>query len=166
MKPYLSHAIAFGAIALFSAKIHAQNLPFLNNDAVSTSHFYYPNQGQVADDEGQLHPEVLFHTEMTSPSYFFQSNKLSFVKLKLDSIAQDTSFRIDMEFFHSTLPTDHATEIGELLAQDEREGHFNYYLPHCSDGIEGVTGFERLIYQQAYPGIDVEFTSNVSGIKA
>jgi hypothetical protein len=169
MKSYLSNAIAFGAIALLSANSFAQEteIPFLNNDEVSTSHFYYPNQGQIADDDGELHPEVLFHTEMTSPAYFFQNNKLSFVTLKLDSISPDTSFRLDMEFYQGTPPTINETESDiNLVAQDERAGHFNYYLPHCSDGVEEVTGYERLIYKQAYQDIDAEFTSNVSGLKA
>jgi hypothetical protein len=173
MKPYLKNAIAFGAIALISASSFAQGneseteITFLNNDEVSTSHLYYPNQGQVADDEGNLHPEIGFHTEMTKIAYFFQSDRLSFVTHKLDSIKQDTSYRIDMKFYHPASVSTNINESSiELIAQDERSGHYNYYLSHCPDGIEGVTGYERLIYKQAYQDIDVEFTSNVSGLKA
>lgn len=74
MKSTVSNVLAFGSMILLSFSINGQGIPYLNEDPVSTSHFYYPNQGQVADDDGTLHSEVLFHTEMTSPAYFFQSN--------------------------------------------------------------------------------------------
>ncbi len=169
MKSLIYNACVWMSMTLVVLNATSQEIevPFLSNDAVSTAHFYYPNQGQIADDGGQLHPEILFHTEMTNPAYFFQDNKLSFVTLKLDSIEPDTNFRIDMEFYHSAPPVLSSNEsVVELVALNERSGHFNYYLPHCATGIEGVNGYERLIYKDAYTHIDVEFTSNVAGLKA
>ncbi|UTW66769.1 T9SS type A sorting domain-containing protein [bacterium SCSIO 12643] len=168
MNSYFSRAITFSLVALFSANIQAQEteIPFLSNDPVNPSHFYYPNQGQIADDDGNLHPEVLFYTEMTSPSYYFHNNKVSFTTLRLDSINPDTSLRIDMEFYQGTPSINVNEAVDNPVPKNQKEEHLNYYLPHCSEGIEQVHGYERLVYEDAYPDIDVEFTSNISGLKA
>jgi len=168
MKTYLTRAFTLGFITLFSVQLNAQEteIPFLSNDPVSPAHYYYPNKGQIADDDGHLHPEVLFYTEMTSPSYYFQNNKISFTTLRLDSIHPDTSLRIDMEFYHGTASVNISEATDNPIPKNQKEEHLNYYLPHCADGIEQVHGYERLVYEDAYPNIDVEFTSNVSGMKA
>jgi hypothetical protein len=161
MKTIIKNAILLMAIVLYGASSIAQQIPFLNDDPVAISHLYYPNEGQIADKNGVLKPEILFHTETTYPKYFFQENLVSFVSFKRDSIVPDSSFRIDMEFYHFVPPTEDVT----LTAQDENALFYNYYLPHCGAGVEEVHGNERLVYQDAYADIDVEFTSNASGLK-
>lgn len=52
-----------------------------------------------------------------------------------------------MEFYQAALSI--LEDEIELVAEDQREGHFNYYLPHCGNGIEEISGYERLVYQNA-----------------
>lgn len=106
---------------------------------------------------------------------YMQADKVSFVALMpgdtaVSPTAPDTMGRIDLSFVCNpvywkpeaqTSMAMYAEEpCGSIAAYEQGQDHLNYYLPHCSGGITDVPGYARIVYENAFPDIDVHFYSN------
>lgn len=88
--------------------------------------------------------------------YCTQDARASFVlhSVDADTATVDTLLRVDVTLVGETAQTPDA------LAYAVKGQVRNYYFPHCpNNGVEGVRGFNRLIYQNVYPFIDWHFLS-------
>lgn len=147
------------------------NLPDPFPDPPSASNTYYKNQGQIIDESENTHPEIRYYTERTSPALYLADDKVSFVALwTADTITNpgsvDTSARIDMRFIcKSAMKATDVAYCGDIQSYEQTGDHLNYYLEHCGSGIENVPGYSRIVYQDAFPSIDVHFYSNDWGSK-
>ncbi len=159
--------------------LSAQPLPDPIQEAPSPAHQYYLNQGQLINSQGQLVPEIKYYTERSSPALYLADDKVSFVYHKVDTMywsqpdspRVDTSYRLDMRFACRDIQTrpDYEGErepCGTLKASEPGSDHLNYYLPHCAQGITQVPGYHRVVYEEAFPKIDVHLYSNAMGLKA
>ena len=87
---------------------------------------------------------------------------MSFVKYATDSVAIDTSWRLDMKFIcnQQTL-----SSCSVLSALEQTNGHLNYYLPHTGAGLTNIKGYQRIVYENAWPNIDFHLYSNLVDFK-
>ncbi|OJV54360.1 MAG: hypothetical protein BGO31_09325 [Bacteroidetes bacterium 43-16] len=141
-------------------------LPEPNPQAPSNANFYYENKGQIIDNAGNLRNDVLYYTEQGFPKTFLMQEGIAFTRTMVGDTAQanapDTALRIDMIF-----ACDREKEIScaQLIPYEEAKDHLNYYLPHCPNGVTDVNGYARIVYENAYPDIDVHLYSNSVAMK-
>lgn len=137
--------------------------PVPGNDAQRSDYGLWSNPGWVLDTYGDLRPDVQFVTEGASPrTYIRRDASMSFTVATVDSSAggADTLRRLDMEL------------VGELslrpdaIGSSARNEWRNYYLPHCGpNGVTNVIGYNRIVYENIYPQIDLWVFSGYYGQK-
>jgi hypothetical protein len=130
--------------------------------APASSLLFYPNTGQIIDNEGNLRSDVWDYTINQFPKIYFHNDSVSFVLSHIDgdTSTTDTLERISMNFEGGSI-LDKALE-SEIHDTDQI---LNYFLGHCPEGITNVKGAERLTYTGVYNKIDVVFSNNTSGMK-
>lgn len=130
-------------------------------ETAGKNHHFYPNLGQIATDSGIQVPSIRYYSHRTSPQLFFADTKVSFSIAEIDTGGTDSSFRFDMQFVCPSSGCSPTITLSEAGTEK-----LNYYLPHCGPaGITGVGGQARLVYNGAFPNIDVHFYSNGAGLK-
>lgn len=168
-------SIALTALCTSFAAAQA-NLPDPMSAPPSNSNFYYENHGQIVDENGNLHPEIRYYTEHTYPEMYLADDKISFVATKMADTNiigdVDSIGRIDLQFLCNKQAKNQSTEkpsafvpCGVMQAFEPSTDHLNYYLPQCPNGITNVPGYARVVYENAFPNIDVHFYSNAVSTK-
>ncbi len=129
------------------------------------SYIFIQNLGQVVDDKGRPHPEVLF--QVSKPGlkiygmpwgltlYFYETKQPTpALRSPLDLEAmfpQPLSVfyqRVDIVLKGATILPEHAEWQGGS------PWRFSYYLGHCPQGIIGVRGYTGFTVREVWPGID------------
>ena len=160
-----SKACLFIIGLIMSVSASAQCLQEFGNS--KGKHIYFTeNMGQVTDQFHQLRPDVLFTGESEGLSFHIRKNGISYQTYQIETLKKSPSFGIDEE---DELVPDrmyvHRTDINWIGANhdfnieygESRPGYSNYYLSHCPDGILGVKSFEKIIFGNIYPGIDLQW---------
>jgi len=115
----------------------------------------YPNDRQLINTANDLVPAVkYYHLSGANPLYLMD-DKIAFTQFvpAVSKSDPDTMLRIDMLPYKSqTQPTPKAY----YPSQD----HVNFYYPHCSEGVTDVHGYDRIVYENYFPDIDLHVTSN------
>jgi hypothetical protein len=139
------------------------------------------NRGQVADMEGHARPDILFTTSANGTQLFFRRNGMHTVFLRqvegsgedegeaIGALKGDTTdgtrppegeeenrpSRFDINRVDMTL--EGANPSSRIETLDPVEGELNFYLAHCPDGVTGVREYDRIVYREIYPNIDLEY---------
>ena len=139
---------------------------------------FIPNQGQVATKNGQVAKAVKYYAKGEEYSIYFREKGISYVftnapktnrkaaktadpvmdKLlpnlqkveKTLKAKKGKGFRVDMDFKGASSTT-------KLKGRKQTKAHFNYYYPHCPNGVTDVQGYQELVYKDVYEGIDIRF---------
>lgn len=128
-----------------------------DDEMQSSSIVFVKNNGQLLKTNGDLAGDVIYYTNSYSPMLNFQQDKINFV-LAQENGVDDDYFRVDMNLGNSGRGRN-------LFALEQRLDYFNYYLGHIQQGREHVPLYERLIYCEAFEGVDLEVSTNTSSIK-
>lgn len=133
------------------------------------SHAYWQASGQILDTEKNVIQDLRYYTIGTGAKMFLFDDKISMVMYYDDSIALDTAWRLDLSFLCNGEGGGGESDIpepcGTLNAHEITNGKLNYYLQHTGAGLENVDGYHRVIYENAWSGIDFHFYSNAIGLK-
>ncbi|HVZ39925.1 MAG TPA: SBBP repeat-containing protein [Candidatus Kapabacteria bacterium] len=149
-----------------------------NATAQSPARFcFVENRGQIIDDSGHARPDILFSARSRDVGVYLRRTGLSYVFVRTDHQAPrerdprlpralqgpDTSLRV------ATYRMDVDLVGASADARIERSGASaefeNFYLAHCPRGVTDVHGFERVIYHDIYPHIDLVYYSRNGGMK-
>ena len=126
---------------------------------------FIENKGQIADDLRKLHPDVLFVGTGGGTQVYLRKKGISYLLSSLPEEDDDddgkkeninvinAGQRVDMDFIGSQWK-------GSLIKQEETEGYFNYYYPHCPQGITNVKAYNKVTYKNVYANIDIEYDGN------
>ncbi len=131
----------------------------------TSSHHYYENHGQIIDGAGNAQPSIKYYSNGSGEQLYFAADKIHHVLRKGgdsvgSTLAPDTLARLDVRFDCRV----EGEYCGDIRAFQQSADFLNYYLPHCgANGITGVKGWKTIMYQNAFPGIDVRYTANTSG---
>jgi hypothetical protein len=125
--------------------------------AYTKAHGFVENKGQIIDTDGNLRPDVKFYSEGTYPEMFMCRD--SWVSFSLPIV--DT-----LPGTPDTLKCLRMRPVGEL-AQAIQPVYFlekgyvqNFYFPWTGpQGATDVLTYERIVYENIYPGIDEHFFS-------
>jgi len=137
--------------------------PDYYNEALKDAIGFWENRKQVKTTQELSASDVLYYTQGASPRVYFQRKGVaSFVLAKRDtSIAvPDTLYRLDMKCVGPN-----ANDI-EPTAYAVKPFVQHYYTAWTGNlGVEHVSGYNRLVYENIYPGIDLHFYSGPTGQK-
>lgn len=136
---------------------------FYPNDIPAESAGFPINAGQVVFTNGDPATDVAYYSEGLFPQVFVQNgSKMSFVIATADTSAgtEDTLRRVDMTLTGELASwKDHVAAVAHGRLQ-------NFYLDHCgSGGVEDVPSYERVIYEDVYPYIDMHVYTGSMGQK-
>ena len=146
-------------------------LPDPHPEKASPSHGYYSNRGQlISDGTPSVASGLMYYTERSMPQIYLGNDRVSFV-VNLKAPAMDSvllTCRFDLGFECSSLASGSPGPFCPLTLHpfEQTHDHLNYYLPHCPEGITEVPGYQRIVAENVYPGIDCHFYSNSAGFKS
>ena len=138
----------------------------------TASLLFIENNGQVADNEGKLHPEILFTAKAAGAQVYVTGNSLHYVFTKVergeskiegkhpsehDSIKSVSTHRFTLELVGANPKPD-------LVKQGQNPYYENYYLGHCPNGVVAHS-YEKFTLKGVYPGVDWVIYSNGQGLK-
>lgn len=138
----------------------------------SASLLFIENNGQVADQEGKLHPEILFTAKAAGAQVYVTGSSIHYLFTKVeretkskeqrdphqrDSIKGVSTHRFTLELVG-------ANTKPELVKQEANPYYENYYLAHCPNGVV-ARSYEKFTLKQVYPGVDWVVYSNGQGLK-
>ncbi len=127
---------------------------------------YLENKGQMMDIEGKPAPFVLFKTEMPNANLWITKYGITLQTLKIEEDEKKEREkrkdipdieeekikvyweRMDIELKGANIQKEN------IIKEEPMQGYFNFFYPHCSDGIYGVKEYRKIIIKNVYPNID------------
>lgn len=123
------------------------------------------NKGQVCDQYHSARPDVIYSGNINGITFHLKNNGISYQLHRTDNWeervrprstekiktpAQSTIYRLDIGWpgINPSFTTDQDNVI---------EGHSNYYLPSCPDGVHNVRSFTGITYKNLYKNIDLHY---------
>src|SRR5258705_5823805 len=174
--------VLFNALLLFhftaysgnnlNGKLKEQALHSLQDQPV----YFFENKGQMTDENNNPVPSVLIKASDPCMNVFVTEKGLTYVFVKSEEKFERKSgleskgekeeiFEIEKAWINLHLEGATIKKENVVKETDSRE-HFNYFYPHCADGIYGVKGYQRLTIKNIYPGIDwVLYVNSKTGMK-
>ncbi len=143
---------------------------------------FIENRGQVADVSGKLRPDILFTSQSDGAKLFFTANaihyqftKTEFLKERSDSIQSDKLYqnykmdvlgkKIQQSIHRFSVALQGANPNPSIKKEQQTDYYENYYMSHCPDGITGVKSYQKITFENVYPGIDWVIYSNEGFMK-
>lgn len=133
-----------------------------NGESAVSAYSFYKNKGQLLNtSNADITSIVKYYTNNTEPMHYIGNLSSSYVFANIDTISTttDTMQRIDFTFNGNVNPS------AKVYPLEERSDYISYFLGHIPDGITEIHANKRLVTSGLYSNIDVEFSSNSSGIK-
>jgi len=133
------------------------------------------NKGQFKDCAGNLRPDILFvgskgntrvYLRKTGISYVFNESSVQLSPKRIGKNIEtntDTAnkiykwYRLDMDFSN-------CNPDSKIITENAESSYSNYYLPQCPDGIMIAKSYQRVIYKDIYPDIDLVFYNDDHGM--
>jgi len=163
--------IPFLIAFLYCALFFSQKKNYQNKD-----YFFYENKGQIIDQDGNANPNVkyLFHSaglnvqlkkngfsydiyetiKITNPnsSKFDKDQSLGAKKYFSDEFLYENQFhRVDIELVNSNKNV-------KIIAEGKSPDYNNYFnIPNQPKGVTNVHRFQKVLYKNVYPNIDLVF---------
>jgi gliding motility-associated-like protein len=144
------------------------------NETLSRNTGFIANLGQIANEKQEVLDSIDFKLENPGLNAYFtprgivyhfyrEYDKLqsdytkkeeeSFQRGDLNEIGKNVFFyRMDFRLLGSNPNAEFETE-------DKLNSYTNYYLPQCPEGITRVGGYNKIIYREVYPNIDLVYKS-------
>ncbi|PLW91771.1 MAG: hypothetical protein C0592_14285, partial [Marinilabiliales bacterium] len=161
---------------------------------VSQNHMFTENAGQIYDGDDVFRDDVAFVATFNGMNVYFTNHGIVHQFYKVEPSQYDLicagkienpysyeeweainkeiaegkfegdlimtkkeQYRIDLEF--------PGADLSQAVGEDLRTAHYNYFHPNYNDGIDNVSNFGKIRYQNAYPGIDLVFYFEGSNLK-
>ena len=140
---------------------------------------FWPNNGQLADFDGNKHPEIKFYVQAPGYRILFQKNRLTYMfekhqykptpeseeQLRLGNEQEAKDLSETMTYQRVDLVFEGANPDVSMKGGEESPHHYNFYLPSCPDGLTNVKAHETIVYEDLYPGIDLKFYAHNGQMK-
>ena len=147
----------------------------------ASSLLFIENKGQIIDDAGKLHPEILFTAKGQGTQIYVTATSIHYVfsHIEYDESANnlEASAMEDPMGMHDRHPKPSKVSTQKLtvslqganfnpkLETDKAQTYYeNYYLAHCPDGVT-ARSYEKFTLKEVYPGVDWVVYSNGNGFK-
>ncbi|MEX0965967.1 MAG: SBBP repeat-containing protein, partial [Bacteroidia bacterium] len=136
---------------------------------------FIQNQGQLTDTDGRPTPDILFQANLKGQTIYLRKNGISYVLSHYEEMAaqeanrdkfysdEDGKPEVNLQLHRVDVDFLGANTESITVGEDAAGPYFNYYFPHCPDGIENVPTFKKIIYKDLYPHIDLVFYFSEEG---
>lgn len=115
---------------------------------------FLENKGQIIDQDGKVRSDVKYIYSISGFSIAFRENGLSYMFSKPEGDLVKVN-RVDVSF---------GTTKPQIEAFGRSEAALSYNIaPRLNPGITNVHGYQKLVYKNVWPKIDLEFSINSSG---
>jgi len=152
---------------------------FIKTSKDLTINNFIENKGQIVDQDGNFRNDVKFVYEKGNFKLIIRktgwSYELSHKDIKLiptsmvdyEGLPYFARYKPDIKNYVNRVDVefDNPNPAAEFIKIGQSTEHFNFYNTYNPNGIEDVYSYEKIIIQDIYPGIDVEFRVNGKGIK-
>ena len=134
-------------MSLYRASIYA--LLFCTTSLNATSKhsskvIFTENKGQIREESINFESKVLYSSEFKNMTVLFKAGGLTYVFKNQDS------YSIDVKFVESNPQVRISPEV-------QLSSYSNYYHPHCKTGVLKVKHYQKIIYKEIFPNIDLVF---------
>ena len=166
---------------LKQVKSPAPNATAYNEKLQQQSLLFMENRGQVADADGKPRPEILFTSQNGGAKLYFTANAIHYQFTKTeypkgyDSIKGNKHVeitskdlpekKVKQSTHRFTVALQGANPHPSIIKEQQSDYFENYYLAQCPNGILGVKSYQKITYQNVYPGIDWVIYSNEGFMK-
>lgn len=158
-------AILTSIFCALSVILNAQPFSDIIPENPGKFHSYYENIGQLLDNGGNSANDILYYTLNSEPQVFVKEHSISLSTISLDTI-DSLHLRLDINFVCTFDEEDQPISCTESVTPSEQTPEYiNFFYPHCPDGITNVDGYSRIVYENAFPLIDIHLYSNELGFK-
>ncbi len=142
---------------------------------------FIENKGQMSDINGNPVPFVLFKTEAPDLNFWITEKGITIQTIQWRKVEKDqkelndfeiedekrtgkkkTKKFIDWEIIDIELKGAKISKES-VIKENPTQGHFNFFYPHCPDGIYEVKEYQKIIIQNVYEGIDWVFYRKPGG---
>ena len=114
----------------------------------SPEYSFTENKGQIKDDKGIPHPEILFTGQADGYDIYLRSSGWSYILKSIDSVAYK-SHRIDIDFINPNPEFRFETK-------NQMQGYDNFPVRN-NGSINYVLSFGEVVYKNIFNGIDLRF---------
>lgn len=157
--------------------IYGQNIEYTNlmlNEFKKPG--FYLNMGQIYNQFSRQRTDVLFAGSVDEIDFHLRRDGVSFQlsnkALKGDGgisknqVFNDKEEDILKEIYVYRIDMDWIGINNDFIINrgTELEGHYNYYLAGCPDGVTIVKSYESVTYKEIYDGIDLKWYGNDEGL--
>ena len=139
---------------------------------------FIENKGQIADAIGNVRPDLLFAEDMPGGKIYLRETGFSYVLIKKEG-EPESEKHVNIEpgkyLENKQLIKGHRIDVdfrncnpggSEIITGNGAGAYYNYYMSHCKEGIKNVRAFNKIIYKNIYPNIDLVFQGGTEkGIK-
>ena len=172
--PFLLFSFLLFTTVLFAGTI---------NKPVSSQHGFIENKGQIIDQNNNLNPSVLYlyngnglHVQLKQAGFSYEVWKIAAgsqplatskmpeaipIAIGSQKLTADSIYihRIDISFVNSN-------PNAIITASESASDYINYYTTGTTEqGVTNVHHYKKVLYQNIYPNIDVEFVLNENKFK-
>ncbi len=145
------------------------------NKPISAQYGFIENKGQVIDQNNKPNPQVLYlyngnglHVQLRKDGFSYEvMNMVKTPKAVIDIAptskfaSQADSFDITYQIHRVDINFKNGNKNAILKPFDAASDYINYYTTATpEEGITNVQHFQRVVYENVYPNIDVEFVLN------
>ncbi len=145
----------------------------IKQDADNNIGKFEENIGQIFTTQNQVAKNVLFHTTSDIGDIYITTTGISWVFRKSTKESEKQFIqhkkyqeksehvyqwnRIDMDLLNANI------DPAKIYKEGQSVDYTNYYLAHCSKGINYVRTFDKITIPNVYPGIDWVIYSKTNG---
>src|SRR5574337_1291984 len=181
------YLFSLAAIMAASVSVLAQNASGFGrqrtkNSLKGSGMMFTQNKGQIADREGNLHPDILYKGAGGGADVYLRKTGMSYVTSNMGEVMSEIDKEIELKKFDPNFSQQQAEELKrrleekalikiqrtdvdfegsnpnpQTLNQEEVEGYTNYYYAHCPNGVTNVKSYNRVVQKNIYTGIDVVY---------
>lgn len=134
---------------------------------------FVENAGQFKTSDGKAAPHLLFKVETQGLNIYITTKGLTYFFVKPKTRQSESSKTkinkdsLDYEYHRFDIDLQNATIKKENIVKEEASSvNYNYFYPHCKQGVSGVKEYGKLTIKNVYPGIDwVLYSSSEKGLK-
>ena len=146
----------------------------LRNTSIVSDIRFQENRGQFVDADGKPLPDVRYVARVPGARIYIRDHGISYVFLRGQSEqlsaakTQEAPSHLCFMEFRDMPPYDvcrldmileGSSPDARIRASKPFEGHVNYYLAHCPNGITGIREYGCVVYENIYPNIDLQLLS-------
>lgn len=137
---FLSPLSLFADSKITSLTAQSQSKPIL----------FLENKGQLTDQFGKPRKDIQFKIAANGINVFVEAGALHYQWTKAHTANRDDQ---DVDIYRLDAELEGANKNAILVTSEKHEYYEQYYLPHCTDGVQ-ANSFKKITYKDIYPHID------------